>query len=41
MIKIVIFDDHKHRREALKLMISLNKDLECIGDYEDCNNLRC
>ena len=39
MIKIVIFDDHKHRREALKLMISLNKDLECIGDYEDCSNL--
>jgi len=39
MIKIVVFDDHKHRRDALKLMISLNKELECIGDYEDCSNL--
>ena len=39
MIKIVIFDDHKHRREALKLMIGLNKEMQCIGDYEDCSNL--
>lgn len=39
MIKIVIFDDHKHRREALKFMISLNTEMECIGDYEDCSNL--
>ncbi len=39
MIKIVIFDDHKHRRDALKLMISLRKDMVCIGDYENCNNL--
>lgn len=39
MTKIVIFDDHKHRRDALKLIISFNKELKCIGDYEDCNNL--
>jgi DNA-binding NarL/FixJ family response regulator len=39
MIKVAIFDDHQHRREALKLMISLNKELACIGDYEDCSNL--
>lgn len=39
MIKIVIFDDHLHRREALKLMISLQKDIECVGDFEDCSNL--
>ena len=39
MIKIVIFDDHKHRCEALKFMINLHKDLQCIGDYEDCSNL--
>lgn len=39
MIKIVIFDDHKHRREALKLMLSLDSNMECIGDYEDCSNL--
>jgi DNA-binding NarL/FixJ family response regulator len=39
MIRIAIFDDHKHRRDALKLMISLRKDMVCIGDYENCNNL--
>jgi DNA-binding NarL/FixJ family response regulator len=39
MIKITIFDDHQHRREALKLMISLNNELQCIGDYENCSNL--
>ncbi len=39
MIKIVIFDDHKPRREALKLMVSLNRELECTGDYENCSNL--
>ena len=38
-IKIAIFDDHKHRRDALKLMISLRKDMQCVGDYENCNNL--
>jgi len=39
MIKIVIFDDHNDRREALKLLVSLQPDMECIGDYEDCTNL--
>ncbi|WP_245542640.1 response regulator transcription factor [Segetibacter koreensis] len=39
MIKIVIFDDHTDRREALKLMIRFQKDMECIGDYKDCSNL--
>ena len=39
MIKIVIFDDHKHRCEALKFMINLHSGLKCIGEYEDCSNL--
>lgn len=39
MIKIIIFDDHKDRREALKLMISLQHDMDCIGEYENCSNL--
>lgn len=39
MTKIVIFDDHKHRCEALKFIIGLNKEMECIGDYKDCSNL--
>ncbi|PTS98532.1 DNA-binding response regulator [Pedobacter sp. HMWF019] len=39
MIKIAIFDDHKERREALKLLISLQDNMECIADFEDCTNL--
>ena len=44
MIKVVIFDDHKERRQALELLIELEKDMLCIGTYENCsgleNNLR-
>jgi DNA-binding NarL/FixJ family response regulator len=39
MIKVAIFDDHRRRRDALKLMISLRKDMMCIGDYENCDHL--
>ncbi|NCD71116.1 response regulator [Mucilaginibacter agri] len=39
MIKVTIFDDHKERRDALKLLLSLQKDMECISDFEDCSNL--
>jgi DNA-binding NarL/FixJ family response regulator len=39
MIRIAIFDDHRHRRDALKLMISLRTDMICTGDYANCNNL--
>jgi DNA-binding NarL/FixJ family response regulator len=39
MIKVVIFDDHQHRRDALKLMMSLNNELTCIGDYDNCSDL--
>ncbi len=39
MIRISIFDDHHHRREALKLMLSLRGDMVCISDFENCNRL--
>lgn len=39
MIKIAIFDDHEERREALKLLIRLQSDMDCIGDFEDCTDL--
>lgn len=39
MITIAIFDDHKERREALKLLISLDSGLACVGDYENCTHL--
>lgn len=39
MIKIAIFDDHKERRDALKLLISLRSSMECIADFENCSGL--
>jgi DNA-binding NarL/FixJ family response regulator len=39
MIRIAIFDDHRERREALKLLISLQEGMLCAGDYDDCSDL--
>jgi DNA-binding NarL/FixJ family response regulator len=39
MLKIVIFDDHRERREAIRLLISLQDGMECTGDFEDCTDL--
>jgi len=39
MIKITIFDDHSERRIALKLLISLEQEMVCIGDFENCAHL--
>src|SRR3954463_10527509 len=39
MIKIAIFDDHKERREALKLLIGFEDEMVVTGDYDNCTNL--
>ncbi|WP_439582005.1 response regulator [Dyadobacter bucti] len=39
MIKVAIFDDHTERRAALRLLLSLDPELECVGDYANCRNL--
>jgi DNA-binding NarL/FixJ family response regulator len=39
MVKIAVFDDHQARREALRLLISLDPEMELSGEYEDCSNL--
>ncbi|MDN3550026.1 response regulator transcription factor [Mucilaginibacter aquaedulcis] len=39
MIKIVIFDDHRERSEAISLLISFQSNMQCIGIYEDCSDL--
>lgn len=39
MTKILICDDHRERREALKLLISIEEDMVCIADIENCSNL--
>lgn len=39
MINVAVFDDHKGRREALELLVSLQPDMQCIGSFGDCRNL--
>src|SRR3954466_2874843 len=39
MITIVIYDDHKNRRDGLKLLIDLEPDMVCLGDFENCINV--
>ena len=39
MINVVIFDDHKARREALQLLIDLQPDMHCSATFEDCTDL--
>jgi DNA-binding NarL/FixJ family response regulator len=39
MINVVIYDDHNPRREAVKMLIALEAELQCIGDFPDCNNV--
>jgi len=36
-IKVVIFEDNKHRREGLELLIEASEGMTCIGAYEDCS----
>ncbi len=39
MIKVVLFEDNKHRREGLELLIESSDEMTCIGSYEDCSML--
>jgi DNA-binding NarL/FixJ family response regulator len=39
MIKVAIFDGQSERRAALRLLLSQDPGLKCVGDYENCSNL--
>lgn len=39
MIKVVIFDDHRERLEALQLLIGIEPNMRCAGAYENCFGL--
>ena len=36
MIGIVIYDDHKNRRDGLKLLTGLEPDMVCLADFDNC-----
>jgi len=38
-IKIVIFEDNKHLRESLQLLIASSGKFECIGSFADTRNV--
>jgi DNA-binding NarL/FixJ family response regulator len=38
-IKVVVFDDNKGRQEALKLLIDISNDMECVGTFDNCTNV--
>ncbi len=38
-IKVVIFEDNKHLRESLQLLIASSGKFECIGAYPDTRNV--
>ena len=38
-IRVIIFEDNKHLRESLQLLIASSKDFECIGAFPDTRNI--
>jgi DNA-binding NarL/FixJ family response regulator len=39
MIKIVVYDDNKARRESLQALFMLTPGVEQVGSFENCNNI--
>lgn len=39
MIKIVVYDDNKARRESLQAFFQLTPGFEQVGSFENCNNV--
>lgn len=39
MIRVTVFDDNPKRREGLKLLLESTEDMECVGLYNDCQDV--
>ena len=39
MIKVTIFEDNKHVRESLQLLLSETEGFTCTGAYKNCNDI--
>ncbi len=35
-IKVIIYDDNKDRRESLKILINMQKEMACTGIFKNC-----
>lgn len=40
MIKVAVFDDNASRREGLKLLLNSMEDMQCVGTFADCQNVK-
>lgn len=39
MIRIVIYDDNKQRRDSLEALVLLTENMQCVGSFPDCSNV--
>lgn len=39
MIKVLVYDDNKGRREGLELLINESQDMSCIATFENCSHV--
>jgi DNA-binding NarL/FixJ family response regulator len=39
LTRVAIFEDNKHLRETLELLLDGNPDITCVGAYADCEDL--
>ena len=39
MTSVVIFEDNKHLRETLQMLLNYTGGYRCTGAFPDCNNL--
>jgi DNA-binding NarL/FixJ family response regulator len=39
MIKVAIFEDNKHLRESLQILVGGTQGFECVGAWPDCSRL--
>jgi DNA-binding NarL/FixJ family response regulator len=39
MIRIVIYDDNRQRRDSLEALVQLTENMECTGSFPDCSNV--
>jgi len=37
--RVLVYDDHKGRREALQLLIDATPDMQCVGTVTDCSRV--
>ena len=37
--RVLVYDDHKGRREALEMLLNDTEDMQCVGTFENCSHV--